>query len=190
MAADPREHGAVWAPDRAAAERERGAVRQLVRDHAAFVGRSLRYLGVREEDLEDVAQDVFVVVYRRLSDFEGRSSLRTWLYGICVRLALAYRRKAATRRELAMAEPPEPAVPATQHALLQRKEARERLQRVLDELDLHKRTVFVLYEIERMPMKEVAEAVGCPLQTAYSRHQAARKQVLAAFERYRKQDDS
>ena len=106
-----------------------------------------------------------------------------------MRIALAYRRKAATRRERVVDAPPSPSIPPPQHADMQRQEARRRLQRILDELDEPKRSAFMLYEIENMPMKEVAEALGCPLQTAYSRHQAARKHVLEAFERHRRQED-
>ncbi|MBW2524325.1 MAG: sigma-70 family RNA polymerase sigma factor [Deltaproteobacteria bacterium] len=170
------------------ADGEVPSVRSVVRQYAPFVGRSLRYLGIGETDVEDAAQEVFVVVHRRLDDFEGRSSLQTWLYGICVRIAFAHRRKAAKRKERVVDDAPSPSIPPPQHADLQRKEARRRLQQILDELDEAKRSVFVLYEIERMPMKQVAETLGCPLQTAYSRHQAARKQVLAAFERHRRQE--
>jgi len=172
------------------ADRDVPSVRSVVRLYAPFIGRSLRYLGIGDGDVEDAAQEVFVVVHRRLDDFEGRSSLQTWLYGICVRIAHAYRRQASTRKERVMDEPPAPSIPPPQDDDMQRQEARHRLQRILEELDEAKRSVFVLYEIEQLSMKEVAEALGCPLQTAYSRHQAARKHVLAAFERQRRQEES
>lgn len=157
------------------------AVRQVVVDNASFVGRSLRYLGVPESDLEDAAQEVFVVVHRRLGSFEGRSTLRTWLYGVCVRIASARRRRANVRRESLTPEPPESATGPLQEVHVERSERRQRLLAVLDELDDDKRAVFVLYEIERQSMKEIAEALGCPLQTAYYRYHAARKSVLEAF---------
>lgn len=157
------------------------AVRQVVVDNAPFVGRSLRYLGVPESDLEDAAQEVFVVVHRRLGSFEGRSTLRTWLYGVCVRIASARRRRAAVRRESLTPEPPESATGPLQEVHVERGEQRRRLLAVLDGLDDDKRAVFVLYEIERQSMKDIAEALGCPLQTAYYRYHAARKIVLEAF---------
>ncbi len=182
MALLPGQHGAPLLVQPDAVDRNEGDVRRVVRDYAGFVGRSLRYLGVGEADLEDAAQEVFIVVHRRLDDFEGRSLLRTWLYGICLRVAHSLRRKAATRREHLMAEPPERGAAPGQDAELQAKEARARLQHLLAELDEEQRSVFVLYEIERMPMKAVAEAMGCPLQTAYYRHQAARRKLLASFQ--------
>jgi RNA polymerase sigma-70 factor (ECF subfamily) len=190
MAILPGDHGLTLPSENEAADRDVPSVRSLVRQYAPFVGRSLRYLGIGDNDVEDAAQEVFVVVHRRLGDFEGRSSLQTWLYGICVRIALAHRRKAANRKERLVDAPPAPSIPPPQHADIQRREARQRLRRILDELDDAKRSAFVLYEIERLPMKQVAEALGCPLQTAYSRHQAARKQVLDAFERHQRQEEA
>ncbi len=156
-------------------------VREIVVAHASYVGRSLRYLGVPEADLEDAAQEVFVVVHRRLGSFEGRSSLRTWLYGVCVRVASARRRRASVRYESVVPAPPEVATAPAQERHVERGEARDRLLAVLDRLDEDKRAVFVLYEIERQPMQEIATALGCPLQTAYYRLHAARKAVVEAF---------
>jgi len=70
---------------------------------------------------------------------------------------------------------------------LQRQEARRRLLAALDQLDGDKREVFVLYEIEQRPMKEVAEALGCPVQTAYYRLHAARERVVRIFEAWKEQ---
>src|SRR4051812_1143348 len=75
-------------------------VAEVFREHAPFVWRALRRLGVREADVEDACQEVFVVVHRRLADFEGRSSVRTWVYGICVRVASDWRKRAHVRREI------------------------------------------------------------------------------------------
>jgi RNA polymerase sigma-70 factor, ECF subfamily len=164
------------------------SLRRLFEDHARFIWRTARHLGVREADLEDVCQEVFLTAHRRLPGFEGRSSVRTWLYGICLRVASDYRRRAHVRRELPMAEPPHRVHGAHQDEDYLRKRARERLQQILAELDEDKRTVFVLYEIEDFPMKDVAAIVGCPLQTAYSRLHAARARVLAIVEASREQE--
>jgi RNA polymerase sigma-70 factor (ECF subfamily) len=155
----------------------------VFRDHAAYVWRALRRLGVDERDVEDVCQEVFVVVHRRLADFEGRSSIRTWVYGICVRTASDYRRRASRRYETVTESPPEKPAKEDPHQDLASRRARQALDRILSELDDDKRAVFVLYEIEELPMSEVAEAVGCPLQTAYSRLHAARALVTAAANR-------
>src|ERR1700733_5153994 len=72
--------------------------------HSDFVWRTLQRMGVREADLEDVAQDVFLVVGQRLHEFERRSRVTTWLYGICLRVASTHRRRAWVRREIPTSE--------------------------------------------------------------------------------------
>jgi RNA polymerase sigma-70 factor (ECF subfamily) len=150
---------------------------ELCRSEAAYVVRALRYFGVPERDVPDVAQDVLLIVFRKLPDFEGRSSVRTWLYRICQRAASDYRRKASVRRERIDSEIVA-SVENEDHGTTARLEARAELMRVLDHLEGDKRAVFVLYEIEGLEMKQVAEVLECPLQTAYSRLHAARAQLV------------
>lgn len=152
---------------------------EIFRQYAPFVWRALRRLGVPEADVEDVCQEVFVVVHRKLGDFEGRSSLRTWIYGICARTASDYRRSGRVRREVVTDAPPDAAHEGGQHDAVALRQARAALDKILDQLDDDKRAVFVLYEIEELTMAEVADSLGCPLQTAYSRLHAARKIVEA-----------
>lgn len=174
----------VGAPSSAGSPRapEQPSLREIFDEHAAYVLRALRHLGVPEADVPDLSQEVFVTVHRKLADFEGRSSLRTWIYGICLRLASDHRRRAYVRRERQVAEPPDAIVPGAQLSDA-RIDARNSLLRLLDELDHDKREVVVLYEIEGLGMKEIAELLGCPLQTAYSRLHAARRQILASYAR-------
>jgi len=150
-------------------------VAALYRDYAAFVWRILRAMGVREADLPDMTQEVFVVVYRRLPELRARSSLRSWLYGICIRCAANYRRRAYRVSERLYAVVPE-VVEASSDAA-----ARLDLMRALQTLDEARRAVFVLYEIEELSMPEVAEALGCALTTAYSRLYSARRAVRRYF---------
>ena len=150
---------------------------------APFVWRVVAPLGVRDADLEDVCQEVFLIVHRRLGTFEGQSSVRTWVCGICFRVASDYRRRAQHRRERPLANVPEGSMPATQDETIERRRALLWLDGVLDTLDDDKRAAFVLFEIEEMPMTDVAEALGCPLPTAYARLYAARKQIEAAARR-------
>jgi len=156
-------------------------VREVFDAHAAWVLRVLGHLGVLDADVPDASQEVFLVVHRKLAGFEGRSSLRTWLYGICVRVAAARRRAGRRRAEPALLSPPE-TPPSPQDALERRRDT-ERLRAILASLDGEKREVFVLFEIEGLTMKEVTEAIGCPLQTGYTRLHAARAEVLAAWKR-------
>jgi RNA polymerase sigma-70 factor (ECF subfamily) len=155
--------------------------RQVFEEHAASVGRTLRYLGVPEADLLDAAQEVFLVVDRRYPEFEGRSRISTWLRQICLRVALGHRRRRRRRREEIVAEPPDLVVDAGQHADSEMRERRELLTGLLDALDDDQREVIVLYEIEQLPMREVAAAMGCPVQTAYSRRKAALERLRDAL---------
>ena len=170
-------------PERAPPAPPRGgeAFARVFEEHAPFVWRALRRLGVRESDVEDVCQEVFLVVHRRLPSFEGRSSTRTWVYGICLRAAASYRRRPHRAREQAFASPPEVSVPALQLEEVEQRRDAALLDAALDELDDDKRAVFVLYAIEQLPMTEIAQAAGCPLQTAYSRLHAARRIVEASL---------
>ena len=153
-------------------------LRAIFDEYSAFVWRTVKHLGVPERDIQDVCQEVFVVIHRKLDSFEGRSSLRTWVYGICLRTASDYRRRAHVRREQAVEEVPSPNCEASQEDEVERSRARKRLLELLEALDEDKRQVFILYEIEELEMKDIAEAMGTPLQTAYSRLRAAR-QILA-----------
>lgn len=133
---------------------------------------------------------MFLVVHRRLGDYDGRAPLRAWIYGICVRAAAAYRKRAHRRHERSEALLPDRSTPAPQGRDVDVARARARLHAVLAELDAGKREVFVLYELEELSMREVAEVLDCPLQTAYSRLLAARKAVTAAFRGYEQPEDA
>jgi len=153
---------------------------EIFRDHMAFLWRATTALGVPASDAEDLCQEVMLVVHRRLQEFDGQS-LRGWLYGICLRMASDYRRSARVRRERATEALPEPLLEPTQPDEVDARRAEEKLRRALDVLDDDKRAVFVLFEIEQLTLREVSEAVGAPLQTVYSRLQAARAHVKGAF---------
>lgn len=150
----------------------------VFREHAPYVHRALRYLGVAPADIEDAAQEVFLVVLRRLVEFEGRAQLRTWIHRICWRVAQAHRRKSRrTRQRFADEEDGQHVPDPNADGERTRYDARQLLVPALDQLDEPKRVVFVLYEIEGLTMPEVAQALDCPLQTAYSRLYAAREAV-------------
>jgi|HubBroStandDraft_4_1064222.scaffolds.fasta_scaffold21605_4 RNA polymerase sigma-70 factor (ECF subfamily) len=152
---------------------ERQTFRQIFEEHAAAVGRILRVMGVAEADVMDAAQEVFLVVNRRYGEFEGRSTVSTWIRQICIRVALSSRRSRRRRREDVLAEPPEESVAADQQSGLEGAEDRRLLGWLLDSLDVGQREVIVLHDIEHLPMREVAEIIGVPLQTAYSRRKSA-----------------
>ena len=97
-----------------------------------------------------------MVVHRKLAEFEGRSTVRTWVYGIAVRVASDYRKRGHVRREVPTDEMPDNASKDDPHADAARSQARAKLDAILDGLDEDKRAVFVLYEIEQVTMAEVA----------------------------------
>jgi RNA polymerase sigma-70 factor (ECF subfamily) len=153
---------------------------EIFRAHTPFLWRTLIGVGVPERDAEDLCQEVMLIAYRRLPEFDGQS-LRAWLWGICVRVASDYRRSARVRREIAVL-PPDPGLAADRAIDIEARELEARLQRALASLDYDKRVVFVLFEIEELTLREIAQALDTPLQTIYSRLNAARQHVRAAFD--------
>ena len=158
------------------------AFRELFDAHARYVWRSLLGFGVADSDVADASQQVFVVLHRKLDLIEPGCAIRTFIYGICMRVAADFRGRAHLRRERLYADPPDTQiVPPTQERKLSERQALQLLEQALDRLDPAQRTVFVLYELEEQTMPEIARALGCPLQTAYSRLHAARRSVVAAM---------
>jgi RNA polymerase sigma-70 factor (ECF subfamily) len=157
--------------------------------HASFVWCSLQRLGVRPSDLDDVFQEVFLVVHKRLHTFDGSSQLTTWLFGVCLRVAAAHRRRAWFRRETPTDDLPdaEDAPSRRPDELLAARQARALVARALDRLDLDKRAVFVMFEIDELPSEEIATMLGVPVGTVWSRLHAARKQFQAAVARLKAQ---
>jgi RNA polymerase sigma-70 factor (ECF subfamily) len=166
------------APDDAA---QTYAFAEVFETYSRFVWKTAARLGTKEDDLPDVCQEIFVVVHRMLASFEGRSSLTTWLYSICLRTVSNHRRRALRRLEQPAGDLPEPATPSRQLEYLEARQFRDRLDVVLFTLPDEQREVFTLYELEELSMADVAAIVRCPVQTAYSRLHAARRAVLAAF---------
>ncbi len=161
---------------------------EVFRDHARFLWRTLLGLGVPAADAEDLCQEVLLVVHRKLPAFRG-AGIRSWVYGICLRVASDYRRSARVRREHPVEELPEAAAPSSVIEDLDARRTEARLIEALDRLDEHQRAVFVLFEIEQLTLREIAEATECPLQTVYSRLQAARAHVRSAMQRFREERD-
>jgi RNA polymerase sigma-70 factor (ECF subfamily) len=159
--------------------------REVYDEHFHFVWRTLRQFGVQEKDTPDAVQEVFVVVHRKLPTFEGRSKLRTWLFGICVRVASDRRRLAHVRREVPdeatlEAHADEAAGPA-QH--LERRQAFALLEAALAALPDEQRAVFILFELHEVNCEEIAEALTLPLGTVYSRLRLAREAFRKALTR-------
>jgi RNA polymerase sigma-70 factor, ECF subfamily len=168
--------------DEPSSDDEPPSFRQIYQDHAALAWRMLRRLGVRDAEAEDACQDVFVVVNAKLSGFDRTRPLKPWIIGICLKVAAGYRRKVHLRRETS-AEAPHAAVEPAQPRAIESRQARAMLEHILSQLTDEQREVFVLFELQELPMSEVADLVAVPLQTAYSRLYAARRRVDAQIER-------
>lgn len=154
-----------------------------------FIWATLQRLGVRPADLEDQLQEVFVVVHRRVETYDGSAPMSAWLYGVCRRVAAAYRRRRYVRSEV----PSEPPLHAEDERedpeqVASLRQARGVLQALLDGLDLDKRAVFVMFEVEGMSCEQIAEAIGVPVGTVYSRLHVARKDFYGALDRLRKRE--
>ena len=158
--------------------------REIYDQYFDFVYRLAARMGVAERSLDDASQDVFVVVHRRLSDFEGRSSVKTWLYGITRRVAKDYRRR-VSRKESGMV--PAEGLATTGNAPDEdaaRSQAARVLESILATLDPAKREVFVLAEMEQMSAPEISEALSVNLNTIYSRLRSARSEFEKAVARH------
>lgn len=165
-------------------------------EHFALVWRTVRRLGVPDALVDDVVQEVFLVVHRRLDDFEGRSSLKTWVCAIVARVASDARR--SLRRKSPHTRSADAAVDAdtvadedaaNPHERTARNEGVRLLHRLLDELDDDKRVVLVLAELEQLSVPEIAEALGENVNTVYARLRAARHAFEKAALRERARDD-
>jgi RNA polymerase sigma-70 factor (ECF subfamily) len=144
-----------------------------------FVWRTLHAMGVPSADIEDVMQEVYVVVHRRLASYDGRSKLTTWLFGICLRVAHRHRRRAYFRRERP-GELPLQVDDETPEHVAARQEKQRLLLTSLRGLSPDKRAVFVWFEVEGKSCAEIADLMGVPVGTVYSRLHAARRRVAAA----------
>lgn len=158
--------------------------RALYDSHVDFVWRNLRRLGVSEADVEDRTQEVFVVAHRRYAEFEDRGhGPRAWLFQIVLRIASDARRH---RRR----HPEDPdgghavgraSIDATQQDAILRREQLSRLDEALSAIDVGRRAVLVMHEIEEMTAPEIAQALGIPLNTVYSRLRVGRMELEHAL---------
>ncbi len=160
-------------------------LRELFHAQYASVWRLLRRFGVHPSRLDDAAQEVFWVAARRLSSIEVGKE-RSFLYGVSLRVASnhARRQKVAlpvSEHEVDALCDPQP----TPETRLEHRQAREVLYAVLDRLPAELRTVFVLFELEGLPVRDIAELEDIPLGTASSRLRRAREEFSAIARRFR-----
>jgi RNA polymerase sigma-70 factor (ECF subfamily) len=158
----------------------------LFRNEFDYVWFSLRRLGVHNNDLEDVTHDVFILVYQQLDHYDPERPLRPWLFGFAYWVASDYRRLARHRVEARgdLWETVDPA-PSTIDQVAAR-QSLELAWKAIGELDLDRRAVFLLHEVEGYAMPEIASALQIPLNTAYSRLRLARADFAKVIARHRR----
>jgi RNA polymerase sigma-70 factor (ECF subfamily) len=154
----------------------------VYRDHLDYVWNSLRRVGVPVADLEDLAHEVFLVVHRKLADYDRARPIRPWLFGIAFRVASDHRRKLARRGERAGDDVDERAAEgASPEMQTVQRQAVELARRALGAIDEEARAVFILAELDGFAVTEVASSLEIPVNTAYTRLRRARIAVAGAI---------
>ena len=168
-------------PPAADAPPARPSFEKVYNENFSFAWRSLRSLGVPESALSDAAQEVFVVVLRRLEDYQPTASIRSWIFGIARRVAKDFRRSAERRgvtvplnEEVASARDGDPLAAA------HRNEALRWVEEFMETLSEDRRALFLLSEIEELPLAEVSEILKVNPNTLYSRLQ----NIKSAFSKF------
>ncbi len=146
--------------------------------HFDLVWCSLRRLGVREADAFDASQKVFLIVHAKISEFEGRAQLSTWLFGICRRVASDYRRSAVVRREVLTDVTHMDRYDTASHDSSTQAETQHRAETaeaLLDKLPEPQRVVFVMFELEELSGEAIGKQLGISVGTVRSRLRLARE---------------
>ena len=157
------------------------AWRKLHRKYYPVAAAFLRKLGVKERDLEDAAQEVFLQVHKYLPRFRGEAELSTWLYRLCITQARHTRRRTRLTDALLQVLSLSPAEALVSTQSFSEDVARRRIEQALSALSETERAVFVLYEMEGVPGKEIAEIVKCPEATVWRRLHYARRTFREAL---------
>lgn len=188
----PIEHAVSTSPSSALATQPAAHVplsfRALYEQQFSFTWRSLRHLGVAEAQLEDAAQELWVVVHRRYTEFEGRSDIKTWLFGIAINLVRNLRRSEQRRGQQVPLGAEELQARYGDPALEREgREAWALVQRFVERLDETRRTVFVACLLEGMSAAETAAAAELDLATVYNRVRALRRSFALWAEQERRE---
>jgi RNA polymerase sigma-70 factor, ECF subfamily len=178
--------------DAGAVARPKLTVAEVHSRHGEFIWKTLYRMGVRAPHLEDVYQEVFLVVHRRLDSYAGHCAITTWLFEVCFRVAAGYRRRAHFRREQLVPDAASvsyvAAPTATPEREVEKRQAADRLHDILNTLNLEQRVVFTMFELEGLTCDQIGENIGVPVGTVYSRLHRARKAFLRALSRQRARD--
>ncbi|HLK41082.1 MAG TPA: RNA polymerase sigma factor [Polyangiaceae bacterium] len=155
-------------------------------EHFDYVWSALRRLGVRDADVEDLVHEVFLKIHLRSADYDDTRPVRPWIFGFAYRVAADYRRLARHRVEVlhAPTDTADPQRPVDEQ--IAAAEDRALLESALGAVDVDRRAIFLLHDVEGVPVPEIATTLGVPLNTAYSRLRLAREEFAAAAKRFRR----
>lgn len=155
----------------------------LFSEHCDYVWNALRRLGVRREDLEDLTHDTFVAVYKQWASYDSGRPIRPWLFGFALRVASDHRRLARHRLEVSAADDEGCDDAPNAAELLLQKEREDLAHAALEAIELSRRAVFILHELDGSTVPEIAAVFDIPVATAYSRLRLAREDFAAAVKR-------
>lgn len=159
-------------------------VLEAYQQEITYVFHALRWLGARPQEVEDLAQEVFIALRRAWSRYDPSRPLRPYLFGVAFRVVSMQRRK--TKREVAFGRLEITDGGPYPDDLVQAKQARAMVLRALEKIPLRRRAVLVMHDLEEVPMAQVAKTLSIPLFTAYSRLRKARTELEAAIRRFAK----
>ena len=157
--------------------------RSIFDANAGYVAASLGRLGIAPGDRDDLVSEIFVRVHRELGTYDADRPLRPWLFAFAARVASEHRRLARHRREVLGDVTDVPSTAPAPDRVLEHDDAKRLVNEALEALDLEKRAVFVLHDLDETPVPEIARALGIAEGTAYSRLRAARAEFTAAVRR-------
>lgn len=166
------------------------AFRAVYDAHFTYVWHTLRRLGVWDRELDDAAHDVFVVVHRKLGDYDPARPLKPWLAGIATRVASEFRRRARNRYEIVADSFERVDSRPDAEALVDAGQKRALVHTALDTLDAERREVFVLVELSGHSVADIARELDVSVNTMYSRLRLARRDFKAAVLAIQARDDA
>ncbi len=152
-----------------------------------YVATSLRRLGVAPRDVEDVAHDLFVEVWKRWATYDAARPIRPWLFAFAFRFSSDYRRLSRHKVELFVEKDGATQEKAADELLVEHEQQRL-LFSALESISEDRRGVFILFELDGVPMHEIADSLGIPANTAYSRLRLAREEFTAAAKRIKSRE--
>ncbi|GAC1569794.1 MAG: hypothetical protein NVS3B20_00910 [Polyangiales bacterium] len=154
----------------------------LFRAEHAYVWGTLRRLGENERDAEDVAHEVFMRLYHKLDELDPARPAKPWCFTFAYRAACDYRKMARHRVEV-MDDVDAPGGEPSADQLLEANDRASLVHAALGRIELERRAVLIAFEMDELPMKVIAETLGIPVFTAYSRLRLAREDFRTAVER-------